>query len=49
MLKETYNIKKLVIPTCQHLLLEEIQAEKKTVTVKAYLENLIGNVSREKL
>ena len=29
MLKETYNIKKLVIPTCQHLLLEEIQGEKK--------------------
>ena len=48
MLKETYNIKKLVIPTCQHLLLEEIQGEK-NVTVKAYLEDLVGNVSRETL
>ena len=46
MLKEAYNIKKLVIRTYQHLLLEEIHTEKKNAKVKACLENLTRNIFR---
>ena len=48
MLNESHYIKKFVTPPCQHLLFEEIHAEKKKA-VKTYLGNLIRKVLKEKL